>query len=44
VDFFVDDIVQYELESSDMIIAYYTIQFIRPSERQLLINKILHYR
>jgi tRNA (cmo5U34)-methyltransferase len=42
VDFFVDDIVQYELESSDMIIAYYTIQFIRPSERQLLINKIFN--
>ncbi len=42
VDFFIDDIVQYELESSDMIIAYYTIQFIRPSERQLLINKIFN--
>lgn len=42
VDFFVDDIVKYELESSDMIIAYYIVQFIRPSERQLLINKIFN--
>ncbi len=42
VDFFVDDIVQYELESTDMIIAYYTVQFIRPSEKQRLINKIFN--
>ncbi len=42
VDFFIDDIVQYELESSDMIIAYYTVQFIRPSEKQRLIDKIFN--
>jgi tRNA (cmo5U34)-methyltransferase len=42
VDFFVDDIVQYELESTDMVIAYYTVQFIRPSEKQRLINKIFN--
>jgi tRNA (cmo5U34)-methyltransferase len=42
VNFFVDDIVQYELESSDMIIAYYTVQFIRPSEKQRLIDKIFN--
>jgi len=42
VSFFVDDIVQYELESTDMIIAYYTIQFVRPSEKQRLIDKIFN--
>jgi tRNA (cmo5U34)-methyltransferase len=42
VNFFVDDIVQYELESTDMIIAYYTVQFIRPSEKQRLIDKIFN--
>jgi len=40
VDFFIDDIVQYELESTDMVIAHYTVQFVRPSEKQRLINKI----
>ena len=35
-----DDILQIELESADLIVAYYTIQFIRPSERQRLITKL----
>lgn len=34
------DILEYEMQMSDLIISYYTIQFIRPSVRQLLINKI----
>lgn len=42
VDFFIDDIVQYELESTDMVIAHYTVQFIRPSEKQRIINKIFN--
>ena len=40
VDFYVDDILQLELENIDFLTSYYTIQFIRPSQRQLLINKI----
>ena len=35
-----DDVVTMEFKSADLIIAYYTVQFIRPSVRQLLINKI----
>jgi tRNA (cmo5U34)-methyltransferase len=40
VDFRVDDIVTMELEPCDMVVAYYTIQFIAPSVRQLVIDKI----
>ena len=40
LEFVADDIVQIELKTADMIVAYYTVQFIRPSQRQLLINKI----
>jgi tRNA (cmo5U34)-methyltransferase len=39
-DFICDDILQIEYQSADMIIAYYTVQFIRPSQRQELINTI----
>ena len=35
-----DDILQYELEEADLIVAYFTIQFVRPSERQRLFDKI----
>lgn len=35
-----DDVVTMEFQAADLIIAYYTVQFIRPSVRQLLINKI----
>jgi tRNA (cmo5U34)-methyltransferase len=35
-----DDILQVEFEKADLIVSYYTVQFIRPSERQRLINKI----
>lgn len=34
------NIAEAQLEKSDMIVAYYTIQFIRPSVRQLVFNKI----
>lgn len=36
----VDDIIEMDLEPSDMIICYYTIQFIKPKLRQLLFDKI----
>ena len=34
-----EDIASLELEKADMIVCYYTIQFINPSIRQALINK-----
>lgn len=38
--FIVDDIVVADLEPCDLITSYYTIQFIRPSVRQDVFNKI----
>ncbi len=35
-----DDVFQIEFEQSDLIICYYTVQFVRPSMRQDLINKL----
>ncbi|MCT3661331.1 methyltransferase domain-containing protein [Elizabethkingia anophelis] len=35
-----DDILSVELEKSDMIISYYTIQFVKPRIRQLIFDKI----
>jgi len=40
VEFVEDDILQIELEPADLIVAYYTVQFIRPAERQRLISKL----
>ena len=40
IQFIQDDILQAELEPADLIVAYYTIQFIRPAERQRLISKL----
>ena len=40
IEFIEDDILQIELEPADLIVAYYTVQFIRPSERQRLISKL----
>lgn len=37
--FILDDVLLHEFEPADMIVAYYTVQFIRPSERQRLIDK-----
>lgn len=34
------DIVDYDLKPCDMIVAYYTIQFIKPKVRQLLFDQI----
>lgn len=35
-----DDIMQCDFEPADMITAYYTVQFVRPSVRQTLIDKV----
>lgn len=40
VDFIVDDISQVDFQPADMIIAFYTVMFVRPSQRQQLIDKI----
>jgi tRNA (cmo5U34)-methyltransferase len=37
-----DNIVDMDLKKSDLIISYYTVQFIRPKMRQLLIDKIFN--
>ena len=40
VQFVVDDTLLHSYEPSDLIVAYYTIQFIRPSRRQQLFDKL----
>jgi len=40
LDFICDDVMNLEMEDSDFIVAYYTVQFIRPSLRQQLIDKL----
>jgi tRNA (cmo5U34)-methyltransferase len=40
VSFLVDDITQVALEPCDLVTSYYTIQFVRPSVRQQLFDKI----
>jgi len=35
-----EDVLEAEIESTDLIVCYYTVQFIRPSVRQNLINKL----
>ncbi len=40
VSFVADDVMAMEFEPADLIVAYYTVQFIRPSVRQQLIDKI----
>ncbi len=40
LEFICDDILTMDIQESDFIVAYYTVQFIRPSLRQELINKI----
>jgi tRNA (cmo5U34)-methyltransferase len=39
-EFVVDDVLQQEFDNPDMVVAYYTVQFIRPSQRQQLIDRI----
>ena len=40
IEFFVDDIITMELEKTNFICCYYTIQFISPSVRQVVYQKI----
>ena len=39
-DFILDDVIQADISNADLVVAYYTVQFIRPSERQRLIDNI----
>jgi len=39
-EFVLDDVLQADINNADLVVAYYTVQFIRPSERQRLIDKI----
>tara|TARA_A100001011_G_C14280133_1_gene831212 strand:- start:1487 stop:2212 length:726 start_codon:yes stop_codon:yes gene_type:complete len=38
--FFNQDVVTYDLDPNDLIISYFTVQFVHPKHRQTLINKI----
>jgi tRNA (cmo5U34)-methyltransferase len=38
--FIVADAVSTDLEPADMIVCYYTVQFVKPSVRQLLIDRL----
>lgn len=40
VTFDVDDVLQTSFEPADLIVCYYTMQFIRPSERQRLVDRL----
>lgn len=40
VDFLVEDAISFEFEPADMIVAYYVVQFVRPSQRQRLIDRL----
>jgi tRNA (cmo5U34)-methyltransferase len=40
VEFVTHDAMDVDMVGADLIVCYYTVQFIRPSERQKLINKI----
>lgn len=40
VKFVCGDVLKYKLKKSDLIVSYYTTQFIRPSERQVFFKKV----
>ncbi|WP_343641827.1 methyltransferase domain-containing protein [Chryseobacterium sp.] len=40
IEIICDDILSMDLQKSDMIISYYTIQFIKPRVRQIIFDKI----
>lgn len=40
LSFEIADIIEYKFNNADVFISYYLLQFIRPSQRQFLINKI----
>jgi len=41
LDFTLGDILEFEYRASDFITSYYVVQFIRPSYRQLLIDRYI---
>lgn len=43
VDFVEDDVLTMEMEAADLIVCYYTIQFVHPSVRQKLFDKIYRH-
>ena len=40
IEFLVDDIVNFQYEKADLIVAFYTVQFVHPSVRQKLIDAV----
>jgi len=40
VEFNLDDVLSMDLEPADMIVCYYTVQFIKPAVRQQLMDKL----
>ncbi|MEQ9007070.1 MAG: methyltransferase domain-containing protein, partial [Ekhidna sp.] len=40
VNFIHSNVVEFDFEKADLIVSYYTLQFVRPKVRQLIINKI----
>ena len=40
LEYIIDDVITYNYEMSDMFISYYLLQFIHPSLRQQLVNKV----
>jgi tRNA (cmo5U34)-methyltransferase len=38
--FLVEDVLNFEMEKSDLIVCYYTLQFISPSVRQIVLDKL----
>lgn len=43
LSFEVADVTEYSFEKADFVVAYYTIQFIRPRDRQNLIDAIYRH-
>jgi tRNA (cmo5U34)-methyltransferase len=40
IEFLNEDILDVELEAADMVVAYYTLQFIKPRSRQILFDRV----
>ena len=40
VELIVDDIVTHQYQKADLIVSYYTMQFVKPQLRQIMLNKI----
>ena len=40
IQYVVEDIANYNFEQADMMVSYYTMQFIHPKKRQLVIDKV----